>query len=184
MERHRRFMLWLVALALILPLLLKGHGSPEKPGAVAFLPYTARGITVRLEGEWSAPGVYKFPDGSRLSTVTKLAVLLPADYAVERGGVDRPLHNGDILQVVSTPSKHVRIIIKKMRAPERMTLGIPLDPNRMDRDDWDALPGIGPRLAERIINDRQINGDFKTIDDLLRVSGIGEGKLGKIKSLF
>jgi len=184
MERHSRFMLWLGALALILPLLLKGHGSPEKPGAVAFLPYTARGITVRLAGELSAPGVYKFPDGSRLSTVTKLAAISPAIFAAEHGGLDLPLHNGDLLQVVSVDPQHTRIIMKNMQAPERMTLGIPLDPNRMDRDDWDALPGIGPQLAERIVSDRQINGDFKTIEDLLRVSGIGKGKLGKIKRFF
>jgi competence protein ComEA len=184
MERHRRFMLWLVAMALILPLLLKGHGSPEKQGAVAFLPYTARGITVRLAGELSAPGVYKFPDGSRLSTVTKMAVILPAVYTAERGGADLPLHNGDMLQVVSTTSQHIRITVKKMRAPERMALGIPLDPNLMDKDDWDALPGIGPQLAERIVYDRQINGEFKTIEDLLRVSGIGKGKLGKIIKYF
>ncbi len=184
MERHHRFMLWFVALVLILPLLLKGHSSPEKQGAVAFLPYTARGISVRLAGELSAPGVYKFPDGSRLSTVTKMTVYSPEVYVAERGGVDLPLHNGDILQVVSTPSQHIRITVKKMRAPERMALGIPLDPNLMDQDDWDALPGIGPQLAERIVYDRQINGDFKAVEDLLRVSGIGKGKLGKIKSFF
>lgn len=184
MERYCRFMLWLVALALILPLLLKGHGSPKKQGGVAFLPYTARGITVRLAGELSAPGVYIFPDGSRVSTVTKMAVISPALYGVERGGVDLPLHNGDMLQFVATPSKHAKIIIKKMRATERMTMGIPLDPNLMEREDWDALPGIGPLLAERIVLDRQINGDFEGVEDLLRVSGIGQGKLGKIKSFF
>lgn len=184
MERYRRFMLWLIALALISPLLLKGHGIPGKKGAVAFLPYTARGITVRLAGMVKAPGVYKFPDRMRVSTVIKMAAISPWFLSRENGDDERALHNGDILEVVDSSPQHSDIIIKKMKAPERMTLGIPLDPNQMERDDWDALPGIGPKLAERIVYDRQINGDFKTIEDLLRVSGIGKGKLGKIKSFF
>ncbi len=184
MERHRRFMLWLIALALILPLLPNGHGSPDKQVPVAFLPYTARGLTVRLAGMVKAPGVYKFPDRTRVSTVIKMAAISPCFSARENGGDERELHNGDILEVVDGSLQYPGIIIKKMKAPEQMTLGIPLDPNRMERDDWDALPGIGPKLAERIIKDRQINGDFKTIEDLLRVSGIGKGKLGKIKKYF
>ncbi len=65
-----------------------------------------------------------------------------------------------------------------------MTLEMPLDSNRMDWDDWCALLGIEPKLAERIVYGRQNNGDFKAVEDLLRVPGIGKGKLGKIKKIF
>ncbi len=184
MERHRRFMLWLIALALILPLLLKGHGAPDNQEHVAFLPYTARGLTVRLAGMVKAPGVYKFPDRMRVSSVIKMAAISPWFLSQEKWGDERELHNGDILEVVDGSLQHPDIIIKKMRAPERMTLGIPLDPNRMEQDDWDNLPGIGPKLAERIVKDRQIHGGYRTIEDLLRVPGIGKGRLAKIKKYF
>lgn len=44
-----------------------------------------------------------------------------------------------------------------------------------------SLKGIGPVLAERIVAFRQKNGSFKNASDLIKVKGIGEGKLGKIK---
>ena len=40
----------------------------------------------------------------------------------------------------------------------------------------DALPGIGPATAEKIVADREANGPFSAIEDIKRVSGIGEKK--------
>ncbi len=48
-----------------------------------------------------------------------------------------------------------------------------LDLNTATDVELNALPGIGPRLAERIAADRQANGPFKSIEDLQRVQGIG-----------
>ena len=46
------------------------------------------------------------------------------------------------------------------------------------------LPGIGKKIAARIIEFRQIHGKFKTADDLIKVKGIGKKKLIKIKNLI
>ncbi|MGI6755537.1 MAG: ComEA family DNA-binding protein [Atopobiaceae bacterium] len=43
------------------------------------------------------------------------------------------------------------------------------------------LPGVGPSTAESIVKDREQNGPFSSVDDLMRVSGIGEKKLGKMR---
>jgi competence protein ComEA len=57
----------------------------------------------------------------------------------------------------------------------------PLDPNLATQADLEALPGIGPVLAKRIIAYRTAHGPFKKIGDLEKVSGIGPKKLAKIK---
>ncbi len=45
--------------------------------------------------------------------------------------------------------------------------------------EFQNLPGIGPKLALRIVQDRELNGDFKSIQDISRVRGIGDSKLAK-----
>lgn len=56
-----------------------------------------------------------------------------------------------------------------------------MDINTATSDQLQMLPGIGETLAQRIIDYRTEHGDFKTVGELLQVSGIGESKLEQIK---
>ena len=67
-------------------------------------------------------------------------------------------------------------------APKRSHSG-PLDLNRATEQDFDALPGIGPKLAERIMEYRQSVGAFHSLDELRAVKGIGIKKLERIRPL-
>ena len=71
--------------------------------------------------------------------------------------------------------------VAAMSGAQLVTLGLPLDLNRATAQDLDALPGLGPALAQRIVDYRKAHGPFKKIEDLSEVSGIGPQSLQRLK---
>jgi comEA protein len=59
----------------------------------------------------------------------------------------------------------------------------PVNINTADATALAALPGIGPVYARRIVAYREAHGPFRSVDDLLEVSGIGRKRLGALRSL-
>ncbi|WP_447970632.1 ComEA family DNA-binding protein [Nitrospira sp. M1] len=58
---------------------------------------------------------------------------------------------------------------------------MPINLNNATASQLETLPGIGPALAERIMEYKKKNGDFKNVQDLAKVKGIGEKKLTMLK---
>ncbi|MDN3480297.1 helix-hairpin-helix domain-containing protein, partial [Curtobacterium sp. APC 4022] len=56
-----------------------------------------------------------------------------------------------------------------------------VDLNTADATALETLPGIGPALAERILAWRDEHGGFRSVEDLLEVSGIGEGRFAELR---
>jgi competence ComEA-like helix-hairpin-helix protein len=56
----------------------------------------------------------------------------------------------------------------------------PVDVNRASEEELRALPGIGSVLASRIVEARERDGPFSSLDDLRRVRGLGRAKLDKL----
>ncbi|MCI2056913.1 MAG: helix-hairpin-helix domain-containing protein [Oscillibacter sp.] len=56
--------------------------------------------------------------------------------------------------------------------------------NSATAEELDELPGIGEKLAQRIIDYREKNGDFRSIEEIENVSGIGEKKFDEMKDLI
>ena len=183
-ERKQRLVLWLLSAFLGTALLYSGHEADHKGVPVAFLHYTSGGNTLRLKGCVSTPGIYRFPDRSSVATVINMTAPSIAGKVADKTILEKALRNGEIIEAVAKDRDHIEITIYKMRAKERMLLGIPLVPDQMDYADWDALPGIGPELAKTIMDNRQINGDFGSFGALQRVPGIGEKKLNGLKRYF
>lgn len=69
--------------------------------------------------------------------------------------------------------------IEVERSPER-SRDLRIDLNRASWAELVQLPGVGPKLADRIIEDRKTKGPFRNLDDLGRVRGIGPALLERI----
>ena len=61
--------------------------------------------------------------------------------------------------------------------------GAPVDVNSATVDQLETLPGIGPTLGAAIVQERERNGPFRSVDDLNRVPGIGDGRLSQLRDL-
>jgi competence protein ComEA len=71
------------------------------------------------------------------------------------------------------------------RAPadeERLLLGWPLDPNRAGARALAFVPGLSARLGQAVVDDRIAHGRFGSVEELRRVSGIGEKRLARSRA--
>ncbi|HEX7484827.1 MAG TPA: helix-hairpin-helix domain-containing protein [Vicinamibacterales bacterium] len=66
----------------------------------------------------------------------------------------------------------------------KASTGTTVNINTATADQLDALPGIGAKMAARIIDYRQKNGGFKKLEDLMNIQGIGEKNFLKLKPLI
>jgi competence protein ComEA len=108
-----------------------------------------------IGGAVANPGIYTLREGDTLQTLLSNAGIEPdADLS------------------------HIEIYVPQ--AGETASLQ-KIDINRAEPWLLEALPGIGGILAQRIVDYRSQNGPFRTIEDLLEVSGISQGILDKIK---
>ena len=83
------------------------------------------------------------------------------------------LYAHDRAVLASSPVETARNVPQEAFMPELA----PLDLNAASEEELAELPGIGAELAERVAAWREENGPFETVEDLMKVSGIGEKKL-------
>jgi competence protein ComEA len=89
----------------------------------------------------------------------------------------QPLHSGTKIIISSDRA----VTLEPMSGTDLLTLGLALDPNQATTTDLEAIPGIGPVLARRIVEFREEQGRFKNSEDLLKVTGMGPKILEKIR---
>ena len=88
----------------------------------------------------------------------------------------------DSLLIASDDTSAAKSDYKKKQSSKKILPLKKIDINNADIEDLIVLPNVGPVLAERIIEYRRKNGNFQSIEALLKVRGIGEKKLAYIRN--
>lgn len=142
-------------------------------------------ITVEIKGQVKKPGVY---------ILTKDSIL--KDLIYESGGITEEGYVEDINQAEKLRDNSAYRIPNKNEEKNntgniKSTLassngnnggsGDQISLNNSAKEELSKLPGVGPATADKIIAWRESNGSFNSIEDLKKVSGIGETKFNNLK---
>jgi len=131
-------------------------------------------LYVHVVGEVQSPGMYQLPIGARLVDAVFAAGGLTEEADNSSVNLARELTDGEQIIVFS--------ISQEGEVAGTTASGL-VSLNRAGDKELEELPGIGPALAGRIIAWREANGGFKSVQDLLKVSGIGESLLAGVVDL-
>ena len=154
------------------------EGSSTKASAAAE-------VYVDVDGAVVSPGVYRLKDGARVAQAIDAAGGLAPEADVT--GLNRASKVTDGQKIhVPTVGEQQASIAEAGDGGASASSGVSgatglVNINTASAAELQTLSGIGPSMAQSIIDERTKNGAFASVDDLMRVSGIGEKKLAKIK---
>ena len=126
-------------------------------------------LVVAVSGKVRRPGLVRLPAGSRV-----------ADAIDAAGGV---LPGTDLSQVnLAKKVSDGELVAIGVPAASSPSAGGPVNLNTATLEQLQTLPGVGPVLAQRIIDYREQHGGFATVADLLKVSGVGDARYNDLKN--
>ena len=153
-------------------------------------------IVVDVDGAVAHPGLYKLPLGSRVQAALAAAGGLSPQADAHRINRAAKLHDGQKLYVLSQGESAPPLAASGDQGCEGHSCtstdgGVAgsdtegqglVNINTANATQLTQLPGVGPAIAQKIIDYRTANGPFTSVDDLTKVPGIGAAKLAQIKS--
>lgn len=143
-------------------------------------------VVVHVVGAVMRPGVYALPAGSRAADAIDSAGGGLGNAALQSLNLARILADGEQVYVPTTDEVAAGVVSAPAApgaAGGSSDAGGLVDINRASAAELDALPGVGPSTAQKIVDDREANGPFSTPEDLMRVTGIGAKKFDALKDL-
>lgn len=160
------------------PVLEGAGGGAAPPGADdGASPTGGADVVVDVVGAVAAPGVVRLAQGSRVVDAIAAAGGATADAQVSALNLARLLVDGEQIAVPTPGAPPADSGAAGPAAGDDL-----VDLNTADAAALDALPGIGPVLADRIVSHRE-DGPFTTVDELADVAGIGPTLLERLRDL-
>jgi competence protein ComEA len=183
---RRRVLLGAVVFVLVLAVagkvLLRSHPPSVPPPVRVATPAreaAAAQVYVDIVGAVRRPGLYRLGDGSRV-----------ADAVARAGGPTRKAQL-ELLNLAARVSDGEQVVVPRRGAGGPIASGSggtaassgPVHLNSATLEQLDALPGVGPVTAQKILDYRQEHGAFGSVDELDAVPGIGPSRLADLRDL-
>jgi competence protein ComEA len=169
-----------------------GSGPPSVASVPAAATTTTTGapaateVVVHVAGAVAKPGLVTLRGGSRVADAIDAAGGPDPDADLDRLNLAAPLADGQRIAVAvrgqPAPPLDAAASAAATPAGEGTTPG-PINLNTATQAELESLPGIGPTLAQAIIEERERAGGFGTVADLRRVPGIGDARFAQVESL-
>lgn len=177
-QTQKRTLLIIGILLIALSVFVVSHGNSQQSVAAELVPITIAEpeIFVDVTGAVNKPGVYSLTGKSRVIDAIKAAGDSSPGADLSTINLARVLTDGEQIYVDATVVNSFGVrVTKTVRSG-------PININRATAGQLDGLDGIGPVIAQRIVEYRKTNGSFLSIEDLQKVSGIGAAKFAHIKT--
>jgi competence protein ComEA len=177
-HNQKRALGLVAAIVLVLSVFIVIRGNTQSGAVPEIVPVTLAEpeIFVDVTGAVNKPGVYTLTGKSRVIDAIKAAGDSSPGADLSTINLARVLNDGEQIYVDSL------VMNSAGQRVSKKTPSGPININRATARQLDALDGIGPVIAARIVEYRKVNGSFLSIDDLQKVSGIGAAKFAQIKS--
>jgi competence protein ComEA len=190
--------LFVLALILLGSLYFKFYYQPLSPSSEESVKETV----VEVLGEVQNPGVYLFQYPPTLKEAIEKAGGMKETAHFDETSSTEILETGTLLTVVKEPQniasspsfamggrgrinqEEIKVRISRMEANKLLVFSLPLDLNRVSKEDLCLIQGIGESLAQEIITYRERSRGFRSVEELKKVKGIGEKKYQSIKDFF
>jgi competence protein ComEA len=141
-------------------------------------------IVVDVRGEVVNPGVYELPPEARLQDAVEAAGGLTDEADRSTVNLARRLRDGEMVIVAVIPEVGTPVVVSEAPPPTMAALDEGLiNLNTASQKELELLPEIGEVTAQRIIDYREANGPFRSVDDLIHIKGISTQKIDKLRNL-
>jgi len=138
-------------------------------------------ILVEVDGSIHRRGIYAIGAGMNVLDVIEKAGGISEKLSLPPESLLQKVEKNCRLSILPVGQGKGRVLLEPLAPQKQKVLSVPISINTASVEELDTLPGIGPQIAQAILEYRQMYGKFASPEDLLFVPGIGPKKLAAIR---